>query len=80
MDIHIPGRTRLEHTGIMIQLVGVIVDFANGGELHEFLQEEKQLEKAGTLMGRKVYTSPSLIVFVLSLVFQVFLQKDLEEV
>lgn len=54
MDIHIPGRTRLEHTGIMIQLVGVIVDFANGGELHEFLHEEKQIEKAGTLMGKKV--------------------------
>lgn len=41
----------------MIQLVGVIVDFANGGELHEFLHEEKQLEKAGTLMGRKVGAS-----------------------
>ena len=59
MNIHIPGRTRLEHTGIMIQLVGVSVNFANGGEVHEFLQEEKQLEKAGTLMGRKVCVSRS---------------------
>ena len=54
VNIHVPGRSRLEHTGISIQLIGMIIDFAKEGTTFEFLQEEKELESAGSIMGRKV--------------------------
>ena len=54
MNIHVPGRNRLEHTGISIELIGVVVDFSNGSVTHEFLQEKKILEAAGAIMGKKV--------------------------
>ena len=54
VNIHVPGRNRLEHTGISIQLIGVVIDFSNGVVTHEFLQEERSLEPAGVIMGKKV--------------------------
>ena len=54
MNIHVPGRNRLEHTGLAIQLIGVVIDFSNGAVTHEFLHEEKSLESAGVIMGKKV--------------------------
>lgn len=55
VNIHVPGRSRLEHTGISIQLIGVVIDFSNGATTHEFLQEEKSLEAAGVVMGKKSF-------------------------
>ena len=54
VNIHVPGRNRLEHTGISIQLIGVVIDFSNGVVTHEYLQEERSLEPAGVIMGKKV--------------------------
>jgi len=40
-----------------IQLIGMIIDFSKDGTTFEFLQEEKELESAGSIMGRKVSIS-----------------------
>lgn len=53
MTIHVPNRMRLEHTGIQISLCGDVVDFTNGTTIHSFLEETRQLEKAGVIMGIK---------------------------
>ncbi|KAK8793016.1 hypothetical protein WA538_002527 [Blastocystis sp. DL] len=55
VNIRVPGRSRLEHTGISIQLIGMIIDFSKDGTTFEFLQEEKELESAGSIMGRKSF-------------------------
>ena len=52
--MHVPNRGRLEHTGISIELIGVLIDFTNGANAIEFLHETKQLEKPGTIMGKRV--------------------------
>ena len=54
VNIRVPGRSHLEHTGISIQLIGMIIDFSRDATTFEFLQEEKELESAGSIMGRKV--------------------------
>lgn len=54
VSFHIPNKGRLEHTGISIELIGALVDFTNGASVTELLHEEKQIEKPGTIMGKKV--------------------------
>ena len=54
VEVHVPNKQRLEHTGITVELIGDIIDFTNDANVINFLHEEKELEKPGAIMGRKV--------------------------
>ena len=54
VEVHVPNKQRLEHTGITIELMGDVIDFTNDSNIINFLHEEKELEKPGVIMGRKV--------------------------
>ena len=54
VEVHVPNKQRLEHTGITVELIGDVIDFTNDANVINCLHEEKELEKPGTIMGRKV--------------------------
>ena len=54
VEVPVPNKQRLEHTGITIELMGDVIDFTNDSNIINFLHEEKELEKPGVIMGRKV--------------------------
>ena len=54
VEVHVPNKQRLEHTGITVELIGDVIDFTNDANVINFLHEEKELEKPGTIMGRNV--------------------------
>ncbi len=54
VEVHVPNKQRLEHTGITVELIGDVIDFTNDANVINFLHVEKELEKPGTIMGRKV--------------------------
>lgn len=44
----------MEHTGVLIKLIGCVIDYKTGTDVTEFVNEEKDLEKPGVIMGKKV--------------------------
>lgn len=54
VKIRCPKGTRLEHTGVLIKLIGCVIDYKTGTDVTEFVNEEKDLEKPGVIMGKKV--------------------------
>ena len=54
VEVRVPNKQRLEHTGITVELIGDIIDFTNDANVINFLHEVKEVEKPGAIMGRKV--------------------------
>lgn len=44
----------MEHVGIIIKLIGCVIDYKTGTDVTEFVDESKDLEKPGVIIGKKV--------------------------